>query len=62
MCPILLIIFYEYNSISILLAEDLLEMELLSSKLKIYKNKDAVKAITCLVNEYLSIYEFLEFL
>lgn len=61
MRPILLTIFYEYNSISILLAGDL-ETELLNSGLKIYGNKDVVKVITCLVNEYPSIYEFLGFL
>lgn len=42
-------IFYQYNSISILLAKNL-EIEF-QNGIKIYKDKKIVKAITCFANE-----------
>lgn len=45
--------FYECNGIFILPAEDLETR--LSNEIKIYGDIDAIKAITYLVNEYLSI-------
>lgn len=47
------IIFYNHNGISIPPTGDL-EIELLKG-IKIYENREAVGAITCLVNKYLSI-------
>lgn len=57
--PILSTIFYDCNGISILLAKDL-KIELLNG-IKIYGNKEAVDAITRLINEYSSIWESLGF-
>lgn len=51
--PISLTMFYKLNGISISPIEDL-ETELPNS-IKIHGNKEAVDAITCLVNGYLSI-------
>ena len=59
MLPTLLTIFYDRNGISIPPTGDL-ETKL-PNGIKIYKDKQAVDAITCLVNEYLSIGESLEF-
>lgn len=58
--PTLPTIFYDRNGISIALAGDL-ETKL-SNGIKIYKNKQAVDAITRLVDKYPSICEFLGFM
>lgn len=57
--PVLPIMFYYYNDISILLAKNL-EMEL-ANGINIYRNEKTINAITCLVNKYLFIWEFPEF-
>ena len=57
--PNLLAIFYDRNDISIWPAKDL-EIKL-SNGIKIYKDKEAVNAITRLVDEYPSIWKFLSF-
>lgn len=57
--PTLPTIFNNCNGISIPPARDL-ETELLNG-IKIYKTKEAVNIITLLVNEYLSIWEFSDF-
>lgn len=56
---ILLIVFHKRNNIFILPVEDL-EIEFLN-EIEIYEDKDAVKAITHLVNKYSSIWESLGF-
>lgn len=53
-------IFHDYNGISIPSAEDM-ETELLNS-IKIYRDKEAVDMITRLIDDYLSIWESLDFI